>query len=265
MNNMYHEISDGIYITSETTDEAGSFPAYHSHNVYEIYILTSGRRDMYVGTGTYAARAGDAGLIPPHMPHRSCGKTPYSGICVEFSDGYLEGLTASERDEVREGFKKRVVPIDTAALGDPAGGKREYLLTLAGLISAGRDTADERRTESDLSPIGNYIQEHYRELRGLDAIAYRFGISKSYLCRVFKKQTGITVIEYMNRLRVQHAVKLLQETELSVNEIAAASGFESVIYFNRVFKRVRGVTPKEERKKSRENWSFAAAENVCSI
>lgn len=69
----------------------------------------------------------------------------------------------------------------------------------------------------------------------------------------------------MNRLRVQHAVKLLQETELSVNEIAAASGFDSVIYFNRVFKRVRGVTPKEERKKSRENWSFAAAENVCSI
>ncbi len=263
--NMYHEISDGIYITSETTDEAGSFPAFHSHNVYEIYVLTSGRRDMYVGTGVYAVRAGDAVLIPPHVPHRSCGKTPYSGICIEFSDGALGGLSLPERERIREIFKKRVVHIDTGALDDSSGDRQEYLAKLADLIGAGRDMAEERRTRSDLSPIGNYIQEHYKELRGLDAIAERFGISRSYLCRVFKKQTGITVTEYMNRLKVQHAVKLLQETELAVNEIASASGFDNVIYFNRVFKRIRGVTPKEERRRSRENWRFAAAEDFCSI
>ena len=73
---------------------------------------------------------------------------------------------------------------------------------------------------------------------------------------MFKRQTGITVVEYINRLRIQHAYKLLQETDLSVATISRQVGFDTVIYFNRVFKKMLGETPLQARKSAREKWTY---------
>lgn len=262
MKSMDYEISDGIYITSETVEDAGSFPAFHSHNVYEIYIMVSGERYMSIGNSVYRTAAGDAAVIPPHTPHRSRGEMSYTGVCVEFSDRYLnENFGEAEQRMIRGLFRRRVVPLgekEAARLLGIAGTAepRKYLLELSKLLSEAGGAERTDTAESDLSPIGCYIQEHYTEIKGLASLADRFGISKSYLCRIFKKHTGMTVTEYMNRLKVQHALKLLQETDMRINEISSRAGFESVIYFNRVFRRIEGMTPKEARRSSREKWNF---------
>lgn len=73
-------------------------------------------------------------------------------------------------------------------------------------------------------------------------------ISKSYLSRQFKRQTGMTVIGYVNRLRVEAAKRLLTGSELRVDEIAYQVGFESPKYFYRVFKAAAGASPAAFRK-----------------
>lgn len=270
MKTLESTLSDDIFITLETTREAGTFPAYHSHNVYEIYILASGNRTMFIGNIPYSVVAGDAAMIQPHIPHRSYGNTPYSGICIEFSGKYInDNFSADEVSLILSCFSKPIISLDIDSLDllwqkakdiiNKDYDKHEYLLMAARIFSEKSEKTNielKHSFESDLSPIGNYIQEHYKNIKGLDELCEHFGVSKSYICRIFKRHTGITVIEYINRLKIQHAYQLLQETDLPINEISRQSGFETVIYFNRLFKKIMGDTPQNARKTAKENWTY---------
>ncbi|MBD2847575.1 AraC family transcriptional regulator [Paenibacillus sp. IB182496] len=69
----------------------------------------------------------------------------------------------------------------------------------------------------------------------------------AYLCQVFKKYADLTIVQYVQRLRVQRACHLLTSTGKSVGDIAAEVGFEDAFYFSRVFKRLEGVSPARYR------------------
>lgn len=270
MKTLYSKLADDIFITLESTVRAGSFPAYHSHNVYEIYILVDGVRNMYIGNDLFAVNAGDATMINPNIPHRSYGDIPYSGICVEFSPKYLsDNFATVEQRSILNCFKNNIISVNSSSAqllwekaeetvrGEFA--KKEYLLLLSEILKdsiPNTDVESKRSFDSDLSPIGVYIHENYTSIKSLDELCKHFGMSKSYLCRIFKKQTGITIIEYINRLKVQYAYKLLQETDLPVKEISSLSGFDTVIYFNRVFKKVMGDTPKNAQRIAKNNWTY---------
>ena len=91
-----------------------------------------------------------------------------------------------------------------------------------------------------------YIQEHLAEKICLDTLAERVNITSSYLCKQFKKSTGLTIIEYVNRHRVERAKKLLTKNEdTKIIEIAYATGFQSLSQFNRSFQRYVGLSPSE--------------------
>lgn len=267
---MNYTLSDDIFITIENTACAGSFPAYHSHNVYEIYILTDGARNMYIGNSLYAVEAGDAAMLNPNIPHRSYGSIPYCGICIEFSEKYLShNLTLQQQRCILSCFEKNIISLNSDSVQllwqkaeDAISGvfsKKDYLLMLSEILAyniPNTNIENKRSFNSDLSPIGVYIQENYTSIKSLDELCGHFGVSKSYLCRIFKKQTGITIVEYINRLKIQHACKLLQETDLPINEISSQSGFDTVIYFNRVFKKVMGNTPKDSRRITKNNRTY---------
>ncbi|MGB3986308.1 MAG: helix-turn-helix transcriptional regulator, partial [Limnochordia bacterium] len=72
--------------------------------------------------------------------------------------------------------------------------------------------------------------------------------SQYYLSRMFKTVTGLTLIEYLNTIRIQEAQKLLADENLSITEIASLVGYDSQTYFGRMFKRITGLTPREYRK-----------------
>ena len=84
--------------------------------------------------------------------------------------------------------------------------------------------------------IADYISDHYAESISLDGLAGVFYLSKFYLSRSFKEVTGYGVNEYVNILRTKRAKQLLEETTLSVSEIAGTVGYESITYFEKVFK-----------------------------
>jgi AraC-like DNA-binding protein len=81
----------------------------------------------------------------------------------------------------------------------------------------------------------------------LDVVGQRLGLTKSHLCRIFKREVGIGLPVYVSRVRAQAAERLLRETSLRVKEIATAVGFNYVTQLDRVFKMVFGCGPKEYR------------------
>lgn len=96
--------------------------------------------------------------------------------------------------------------------------------------------------------IAIYLQNHSAEKLCLDDLAAHFFISRSYLTRIFRTVTGFTVNEYQNICRIKKAQILLRETSMTMTEIAMETGFGSLPYFERVFRRAAAQTPLEYKK-----------------
>ena len=88
-----------------------------------------------------------------------------------------------------------------------------------------------------------YLGEHYAEPITLSDAADHVYLTPSYLCRVFKRETGLAFNEYLSRLRVSKAKGLLRNRELRLTDISLLVGFSDQSYFTKVFKRVTGVLP----------------------
>ena len=98
----------------------------------------------------------------------------------------------------------------------------------------------------------DYINEHYTEPISSAMLSKKFGYDEAYFCRKFKKQTGLTVMQYIQILRMEQARKLLAETDMPVKDIAAACGFADTAYFANRFKGIYKRTPTQLRQLSRK-------------
>lgn len=94
----------------------------------------------------------------------------------------------------------------------------------------------------------NYIDFNYKEPITLDALAKTVGLNPCYLSSQFKKEAGISVIDYVNQSRIQRAQRMLVESGISIRQIAEAVGFADENYFTRMFKKHIGSAPSEYRK-----------------
>lgn len=81
----------------------------------------------------------------------------------------------------------------------------------------------------------------------LNVLAEQLNINASYLSMLFKKEMGMTLTDYVNKYRIEHAAKLLLCTNLPIKSIAVQCGIPDIYYFTRLFKRIMGTTPKAFR------------------
>lgn len=97
-----------------------------------------------------------------------------------------------------------------------------------------------------------FLDENYQSPISLDQLAARAHISKGYLCRAFKKQMGLSVVQYLTERRIQAAMQLLQNTDDKILSVALDAGFGDLSHFNRIFKRLTGLSPTVYRKRYRQ-------------
>ena len=127
-------------------------------------------------------------------------------------------------------------------------GKLNDLLTLLMESSWHREAHTNAPKKMEISQVKSFLDEHYKEKLSLESVASHFFIDKHYLARLFKEHYGVTLVTYLQQVRITHAKRMLRFTDKSIEEIGLECGIGELNYFSRVFKKLEGVSPSEFRR-----------------
>ncbi len=115
--------------------------------------------------------------------------------------------------------------------------------------TAERPPEDDRKVALVKAVIA-YLRAHFREEITMEQIGGALGFSKFYLCHAFRDVTGSTVVDTLNSIRCAYALQMLSTGRYTVSECAEQCGFSTLSYFSRTYRRYRGCTPSEERRRA---------------
>lgn len=111
------------------------------------------------------------------------------------------------------------------------------------LLEDGILLESEKIKNKTLQSVVSYINNNFQTDLSVQSIAKQFFVNISYLCQIFKKETGYTITEYINKLRIEQARSLIHSGELPLGEICERVGFTDYCYFNKVFRKIMGKSP----------------------
>lgn len=103
-----------------------------------------------------------------------------------------------------------------------------------------------------IQKINSYIENNFQQEITLGFLADMFYITPNYLSTIFNEKNGMSLKDYVNKLRIETAKKHLEETDMKISEISKIVGYNQLSYFGSIFKRFEGCTPNEYRTKSRD-------------
>lgn len=111
-----------------------------------------------------------------------------------------------------------------------------------------KDATNKPVKTSELTTVQQYIHEHFNEKISLDQLSDIANINKYYLIRLFKQATGLSPIDYLIRVRLEEAEKLLAQSTLAISEISDQIGFHSPSHFSKTFKETHQMSPSAYRR-----------------
>ena len=114
------------------------------------------------------------------------------------------------------------------------------------------ETKLKRSDMTRLEPLLDYIQLHHGEELPLDEAVEYMGLNKEYFCRLFKKNMGVSYLQYVYQVRTTAVCRELETTDDPIGEIAERHGFRDPKMLNQYFREIYGCTPSEKRKFFRE-------------
>lgn len=246
----------------------------HFHPYYELYYLYAGSCSTFIGHTLYHVQAGDLILIKNMDIHRTLDYSSRSNerIVMNFTPRFLNLMEAECGGEAMEKI------FDVSHIRVPSG-KREYIENLLNhmvyedkikgsfhqLLKKGHlyeillfmfhSRAAQKKSVEELDcreerfyEAAKYICDHYAQDVTLEEVAASINMAPTYFSRQFKKVTSFGFKEYLIQIRVREATVLLLESDSPVTEIASRCGFNDSNYFCEVFKKVKGVSPRQYRK-----------------
>jgi AraC-like DNA-binding protein len=144
------------------------------------------------------------------------------------------------------------ISFDGEALGTAFASCEDYVGFVQDIYSKLCDYVKNLRSNNDTSlfnKMRRFIEENLSKDISLEMLADRFGISYNHLSKVFKDHLGMNYVEYVTKLRIDLAKKLLLETNLKIEEISCQVGYSSSVTFIRNFNKYEGISPGQYRKK----------------
>ncbi|NOY38227.1 MAG: helix-turn-helix transcriptional regulator [Chlorobi bacterium] len=253
-------------------------PKIHSHKNYELNFIVSGAGRRIVGNNISSFESGDLVLLGPEVPHcweilESDKNTPPSCITIHFYENIIRSdfFNIPELEEVEEllkqankgiffkrheinEIKKRLVRLVRLE------GLESYieLLNVFNVLLKIQDVEylsdiqvysnNFARDLKQINRVYEYVFMNIGEGIQLKEAAGLVNMAPGSFCRYFKKKTGITFMEYVKKVRIGLAAKMLVETDKSVTQICYESGYNNLANFNHYFKNIMKKTPSEYRK-----------------
>lgn len=268
--NIEFENMDEFSIDIDKPSKPYCMPIKHYHNCYEIYIILSGSRIMAIDDESFCGESGDVFLISPGKIHHTSGMK-YERAVIYFSEKFINDYFSENFKSVlldcfktngikMQYFIKNIEDVcDEFAQLIKSNKKAEIAVKLAGLLlmlinnmNKPVENREEKNVGYMVADIVDFIGENYSWLENIGEIAEKFFISREYLCKIFKKQTGVTVISYLNTLKLEKAQQLLTSSNKRISEIVALCGYSSSTYFGKLFAEKYGMSPREYRKSFKE-------------
>ena len=106
---------------------------------------------------------------------------------------------------------------------------------------------EQLRQDFNLSKVTGFMEENISQKINLQEIADSLKLSKFYFAKKFLQHTGVSPIRYFLELKIKHACKLLDESNISVKDVALKIGYDDPYYFSRLFKKIMGLSPTQYR------------------
>ena len=107
---------------------------------------------------------------------------------------------------------------------------------------------EELSSNNAVTAVMKYLKDHYAEPLSLNTLSQLAGYTPQYLSSLFSHDVGISIQEFLQRLRIEEACTLLAQTALSTAEVSAAVGYQDARHFSKLFRRFQGISPKEYRR-----------------
>lgn len=232
----------GVLLTPVSSSAPAGYRSYHSERQAILQAIEGLKKDaMDRGEQSLYEQLRQRRNLPGHEARDMYSEFLLTMIRVGEKSG------AELEREIR--LHGQTVTVNTAAhaanLSELHGMYREKLDELFSRIS---ETKDDN---SAINAAKNYIQRNYgNPLLSLEEISDYVGLSNSHFCTMFRRETGVTINQYITEIRLERAKKLLRETSDSVTRISTLCGYTYNNYFGRLFHKTYGMTPMEYR----ETW-----------
>lgn len=248
---------------------------YHQHAEWEISYIITGSGTRLVGDVAETFSRGEIVLLPSNMPH--CwsfdefdhdheGKIQNTTIC--FPESLLQKCAVNfpelESAIIKILQYKEAIKFEGATLlrlqslfqQMVAQTDLERLTTLINIFAIVGESSESKvvgrikqqfKSGAKMQQIHWYILNNYQRQISLNEIASHIGMNRSSLCVFFKRVQGRSLFTYLNEFRVESSCLMLRETNYSVADVCHAVGFNDIPYYNRLFKRMKGISPVKYR------------------
>jgi AraC-like DNA-binding protein len=249
---------------------------WHFHPEIELVYVEADKGVRHIGDHISTYEGSDLALIGSYIPHLNFDygvKSTVETVVVQFRQHFYEdpfykqpemksiyelmeraktGVAFYGETKIQAGtllkklnglsaFEQLVILIQVFQL---LATSKEFTLLHARPITRHAVIKEQER----MHQIYKYVEEHFQVSIKISEVAAHVNLSDAAFCRYFKKSTKLTYTEFVNQYRISHAKKLLMQNA-NVTEACYDTGFESLSYFNKIFKKITGENPSGYRKR----------------
>jgi AraC-like DNA-binding protein len=255
---------------------------WHHHPEYELTLTLNSQGQRFIGDHVGEYGHGDLVLVGPNLPHTWASRTkvdeacPHTALVIWFRQSWIDSFVGSaiELAPVARLFAQAGPGLSFGAdrgrslqqsfeqifVADPARRLMTAVDILVRLAAAGdacvlASAAAPLNTDSRsrIDRVLQHLHQFYRHPIRISDLAELAALSESGLHRMFAKHTNSTVSAYVTRLRIGDACSRLSATDLPIAQIAADVGYDSLANFNRQFRSLRAMTPRDYRASFHKN------------
>ncbi len=245
----------------------------HSHKEYELNFYVDAKATIFIKETGYFVNDKDILFIPANVEHSVylSENYTYTRIVINFNDNFINWISQvlQIRDfikilcdqsyhKISLGFDEylHVFELFNKILYDFHSDKdAETVIHFYHLLKFLANNKNYLKSDSKIYEITRYLDENYKEDFSLKKLSELFYLNPSYISRLFKKQTGLTVVQYLQFRRVLAAHSLITYEGADIAWACYESGFGSIQHFYRVYKRLMGHSPKTVKNDSNSLYS----------
>lgn len=275
-------IEEDMQLDWQDVELINKVPIVHYHNICEIAFFIKANIKMFINDRQYLISDGDIIFAGENEIHKILyhSNTRYTRYVINFRKEYIQEVidalkigdilgrfkddqdrrihtSLKQRSEIMKYFdrSKRIYEeLGYVENSNITAELKIQFISLLMYIEKIRSNEDRsisyKKTDILIKDIIRFIDDNYKDDISLDILEKMFHLSRYHMVHMFKRITGLTIIDYLQQRRIMEACKKLRETDRRIIEICLGCGFNNTQHFCRVFKKIIGMTAFEYRKKS---------------